>query len=672
VAWVSCERNHNDPVALWADILAALDRIEPVSEQATGILAASGGGAEAVPQLVVAISALRGPVLVVLDHLETVTSPQCTTSIAELTLRMPDGWQLALASRDALPIPLSRLRMDGRMVEIGVDDLAMAGPEGAALLRQAGANVSAAEADELVKRTEGWPAGLYLAALAIQSGSPATGFSFTGDDRLVDDYLQSELFARLSRSQVSFLIRTSILDRMSGPLCDAVTGGKRSTGMLEDLERHNMLVVPLDRRGEWYRYHHLLRQLLQTNLRRNDPERIRELHSRAADWYEANGMAEAAIQHADAAGDTERLARLVLELMYPVWLSGRVDTVRAWLDLLDSKPPLPVSAAVAAHGGLIFALLGRAREAERWVGVAESLPGTGTLPDGSTIAATLAYLRAILSRDGAAAMRADAAFALEGLNPASPYRATMLYYDALSWMLDGDLDRADNLLTPAYDAAVAFGAAPLAALTLAEQSLIAAERGQWLGVDSMLGRAVEIVESGHLDGYWSSALIFAAAARAAAHRGEMRQARQLAQRAARLRPLLTYALPVVSLQTLIELARTYLALVDPSGALAVLEQAQGIIRRRPDLGTLPVAVERIQARVDQITVAAAIGASSLTTAELRLVPLLPTHLSLPQIAERLYVSPHTVKAQVKSIYRKLGVSSRGAAVDLMAGMSVPL
>jgi LuxR family transcriptional regulator, maltose regulon positive regulatory protein len=672
VAWVSCERFHNDPVALWGDILAALDRIEPVSEQATAILAGSGGGAEAVPQLVGAISALQGPVVVVLDHLETVTSPQCTTSIAELTLRVPDGWQLALASRDTLPIPLSRLRMDGLMVEIGVDHLAMAEQEAAALLRQAGANVSAAEADELVKRTEGWPAGLYLAALAIQSGSPATGFSFSGDDRLVEDYLHSELLARLSRSQVSFLVRTSILDRMSGPLCDTVTGGKRSARMLEELERRNLLVVPLDRRGEWYRYHHLLRQLLQAELRRSDPEQVRELHSRAADWYEANGMAEAAVQHSDAAGDTERLARLVLELMYPVWLSGRVDTVRAWMDLLDSKPRVPVSAAVAAHGALILALLGRAREAERWVGVAESLPATGTLPDGSTIAGTLAYLRAILSRDGPAAMRADAALALEGLSPASPYRATMLHYDALSWMLEGDLDRADNLFTRAYDAAVAFGVAPLAALTLAEQSLIAAERKQWVGVESMLGRAVEIVESGHLDGYWSSALIFAAAARAAAHRGEMRQARQLVQRAARLRPLLTYALPVVSLQTLIELARTYLALVDPSGALAVLEQAQDIIRRRPDLGTLPVAVERLQARVDQITVAAAIGTSSLTTAELRLMPLLPTHLSLPQIAERLYVSPHTVKAQVKSIYRKLGVSSRGAAVDMMADLSVPL
>ena len=217
-----------------------------------------------------------------------------------------------------------------------------------------------------MQRTEGWPAGLYLAALAIQSGSPAAGFSFSGDDRLVEDYLHSELLARLSRSQVSFLVRTSILDRMSGPLCDAVTGGKRSARMLEELERRNLLVVPLDRRGEWYRYHHLLRQMLQADLRRNDPELVRELHSRAADWYEANGMAEAAVQHADAAGDTERLARLVLELMEPVWLSGRVDTVRTWLVLLDSKPHVPVSAAVAAHGALIFALLGRAREAERW------------------------------------------------------------------------------------------------------------------------------------------------------------------------------------------------------------------------------------------------------------------------------------------------------------------
>jgi len=171
-----------------------------------------------------------------------------------------------------------------------------------------------------------------------------------------------------------------------------------------------------------------------------------------------------------------------------------------------------------------------------------------------------------------------------------------------------------------------------------------------------------VVTRGPFDGYWTSALVFASAARAAAHRGDMREAREHARRAARLRPLLTYALPVVSVQALVELARAYLALVDPAGARAVLEQARGILRQRPDLGTLAVAARQLDERVNQITEARPLGESSLTAAELRLVPLLPTHLSMRQIAERLHVSPHTVRAQVKSIYRKLGVSSRAEAV----------
>ena len=174
-----------------------------------------------------------------------------------------------------------------------------------------------------------------------------------------------------------------------------------------------------------------------------------------------------------------------------------------------------------------------------------------------------------------------------------------------------------------------------------------------------------IVESDHLEAYWTSALVFAAAGRSAVNRGEMRPARRLVQRAASLRPLLTYALPVVSVQALLELAHAYLALTDPSGALAVLEQAEAIVRRRPDLGTLPTELRRLRHRVDQITEAAPFGTSSLTTAELRLLPLLPTHLSFPEIAAQLYVSPHTVRSQVKSIYRKLGVSSRSEAVDLL-------
>ena len=541
--------------------------------------------------------------------------------------------------------------------------------EASELLKGAGVELPESRTDELVQRTEGWPAGLYLAALAMRDGSPAEGFTFTGDDRLMGDYLRSELLTRVSSSQASFFMRTSVLDRMSGPLCDAVLGGKGSARVLEQLVSRNLLVVPLDRGGEWYRYHHLLRELLQTELRRTDPDLMPELHSRAAVWYEANGMPETAVEHAQAAGDAERVARLVLDLMNPVWASGRVDTVRRWMEWLEERPSVRHYSAIAAHGALIFALLGRPSEAERWAAVAERLPTTGTLPDGSTVAGTLAYLRANLCRDGPEMMRRDAREAWDGLSPTSPYRTAMMLTEGLSYVLDGDPDHADAVFAHTYDLATDYGALPVAALILAERFLLAAEREDWLAADALLVRAVEILEVGRFDGYWTSALVFAAAARAAAHRGHMHAARQYVKRAARLRPLLTYALPVVSVQALLELARAYLAVVDPAGARAALEQAQGILQQRPDLGTLSAAADQLQSRLGQIVVAE-LGASSLTTAELRLLPLLPTHLSFPEIGDRLFISRHTVKSQVNSLYRKLGVSSRGEAVDRMAELGL--
>jgi LuxR family maltose regulon positive regulatory protein len=547
----------------------------------------------------------------------------------------------------------------------------MSAGEAAALLRHAGVEVTPEQADDLVERTEGWPAGLYLAALAIESGMPGPGFTFSGEDRFVDDYLRSELLTHLSRTDVQFLVRTSILDRMCGPLCDALVGDASSALTLRRLEEHNLLVVPLDRRGEWYRYHHLFRELLQAELRRSEPELVEDLHQRAATWYEANGMPEAAIDHAAAADDLARVARIVLGVMQPVWAGGRVETVRSWMELLGARPNVPFYAAIAAHGALIFALLGHAREAERWVAAAESAPAGGTLPDGNTVAATLAYLSANLCRHGPERMRADAELARDGMDLASPYRATMVHVQALSWLVEGEPARAYELFADAYDLAVGFDSGPLAALVLAEQSLVARAVGDQAVADALLEQSVGVVESGHLGGYWTSALVFAAAARAAVNRGDMRDARRLVERAASLRPLLTYALPVVSVQALLELAHAYLGLVDPGGAAAALEQAEAVVRRRPQLGTLPAELRRLRERVDQITDAAPVGTSSLTTAELRLLPMLPTHLSFPEIAGELYVSPHTVRSQVKSIYRKLGVSSRSEAVDLLSELGRP-
>jgi LuxR family maltose regulon positive regulatory protein len=197
------------------------------------------------------------------------------------------------------------------------------------------------------------------------------GVTFAGDDRLVADYPWFELRSRLPARQVLFLTRTAVLDRMCGPLCDAVLGASGSGRVLESLAESNLLLVPLDRRRDWYRYHHLFRDLLGAELQRREPKLVPQLHLRAAAWCEANGLQQVAIDHAEAAGDADRVARLVLEVMQPVWASGRVDAVLRWMEWFDNKQLVGRYPAVAVHGALIFALLGRSGSAERWAAAAE-------------------------------------------------------------------------------------------------------------------------------------------------------------------------------------------------------------------------------------------------------------------------------------------------------------
>ena len=248
------------------------------------------------------------------------------------------------------------------MVEIGADELAMDRHEAQALLEGAGVGLTDADVDELVGRTEGWPVGLYLAALAVKAGGPRTAVrpAFTGDDRFMADYLRSELLAHLPQPRVAFLTRTAVLDRMSGPLCDAVLAADRSRPVLESLEGSNLLVVPLDRHREWYRYHHLFRELLQAELDRREPELITELHARAAAWCEANGLPEMAIDHAQAAGDADRVARLVALLAQPAYAGGRVDTVRRWLAWFEDRGLIERYPAIAVLGTWMLGVAGQA------------------------------------------------------------------------------------------------------------------------------------------------------------------------------------------------------------------------------------------------------------------------------------------------------------------------
>ena len=663
VAWVSCDDGDNDPVVLLSALAVALNRIEPVDQTIFRALASSGAGITVVPRFVSAITSMHLPVTVVLDHAEAVTNKKCLNVIGEFALRLPRGWQFALASRTGVPLPTARLRAQGGIIEIGAEDLAMGPPEASALLKGAGAELGQASIHDLLQRTEGWPAGLYIAALAMKSGTRLSqaGFTLTGDDVFMGDYLRSELLDRVSTAEASFLIRTSVLDRMSGPLCDAILGEQGSGHVLERMEDRNLLVIPLDRRREWYRYHQLLRELLQSELRRREPDLAQDLHFRAAAWFEANAMPEAAIEHAKAAGDYDRVARLLLDLAQPVWASGRVETVLHWMEWLRDITSAEHYGAIAVHGSLIFALLGQPGESERWAAAAERASPTGILPDGSTMEGTLAYLRAILCRDGIEAMRRDAQIAWDGLSPASPYRATMLYTVGNSYLVEGDPARAEPIFARAFDISTRAGALPFAALILAEQCSVAAHRNDWPRVTALAQRAVTIVAAGHFDDYWTSALVYAWATRAALRQGNISRARFYLGRAARLRPLLTYALPVASVQALLEMARCYITLADPGGAATVLTQVRDILQQRPDLGILPKLASQLQSRLATIK-ASAVGASSLTAAELRLLPLLATHLSFREIGERLFVSSHTVRTQAYSAYRKLGVSSRSEAV----------
>jgi LuxR family transcriptional regulator, maltose regulon positive regulatory protein len=661
-AWVSCDEGDNDPAVLMTCLAAALARlgtIEPRLVEPPGLNA----GITAVPALMDAIRPDARPAVVVLDHVEAITNRECHYILAEVALRLPPGWQLAMASRHALPLPLPRLRLQGGVLELGARDLAMSADEARRLLDGTGGAPDDAALTELLDSTEGWPIGLYLAGLTIKAGIPWRGASRTGTDGDdVGTYLRAEILEQMSDAELTFLTRSSVLARLCGPLCDATVGSTGSARLLEQLERRNLLVVSLDRRREWYRYHHLLREILTEELRRREPDLVPQLHARAAAWLETHGLADEAIDHAQQAGDTDLAARLVLDRMQPVWASGRIDTVLRWMTWFDREGGLHRYPGLAIHGALVFALLGRVGEAEAWAQIARAAPADVLLPDGNTTGSLLAYLRTILAQDGIETMRADARAGFAELAPSSPYRATMLFAEGMSYLLEGDLDRADPVLALAREDAERVGALPLAAMVLAERCFVAEERNDAARVEALAAQALAIVEAGGFEQYWTSALVYAWAARAALGRGDVRAARVHAANCTRLRPLLGYSIPVAPVQALLELSRVYLGLGDAGGAEAALRQAEEILAERPRLGVLGDQAHQLRATLERVA-EDPVGASALTAAELRLLPLLATHLSLGQIGERLHVGRATVKAQTTSIYRKLRVSSRGDAVS---------
>ena len=267
--------------------------------------------------------------MLVLDDLHAVANPSCLDVLAGLFEYVPAGSQIAVASREEPALPLARWRAQGSVHEIGVADLRLDEQEAALLLEGAGVELDASEVSELTKRTEGWPAGLYLAVLSMYAGATnSAGIEgFGGDDRFVSEYFRLELINRLPATEAQFLKYTSVLDRMSGGLCDAVLETTGSVQRLETLERSNRFVIPLDRRGEWYRYHHLFGELLRNELERTEPDVVAALNARAMAWCIANDLTEEAIVYGHEAGETDTVAGLLDGVALPLHYDGRMETL---------------------------------------------------------------------------------------------------------------------------------------------------------------------------------------------------------------------------------------------------------------------------------------------------------------------------------------------------------
>jgi len=665
-AWVSLDEGDNDPKVLLTYVAEALDTVEPIDERVFDALGspASSVPGSVVPRLGSALSSMSRPIVLVLDDMHVLHNRECRAALSVLADHVPGGSRLVLSGREPPPLRVARLRAEGRIVEIGPGDLAFTPEEACSLLRGAELALGEDEVAELHRRTEGWPVGLYLAALYLREGGSSADAvsSFGGDDQWISDYLESELLARISPPQRAFLTRTAVLERMSGPLCDAVLERPGSAATLAALARSNMLLVPLDRRGEWYRYHHLFRDMLLAELHRLEPGLMPVLQRRAAAWCVRNGLDEA-LEYSMAAGDVSTVAGLVAALAVPAYRHGRVATVQRWCRWLEDSGAIEKHPMVAVLASFLSALTAQPVEAERWADVVDRWQyGDTARPDDPSTVAWATMVRAVLCRHGVEQMRADADEAVRMFAAGNFVSPTPVLVQGLARVLSGDPGDGDVCLEDAISLGEEVGSSDDVVIALCERSLVAMARGEWGRAETFAGQARAVSSRARLEESYFTPLVCAVQARTTMRRGDVAAVRAELVTAQRLRPLLTYALPHLAVQARIELSRVYLALADLTGAKTLMREVDGLLARRPGLGILVDEAAALRSQLAQERGPTVIGASSLSAAELRLLPLLSTHLSLPEIGRELFVSHNTIKSHVTSIYHKLGASSRGQAV----------
>jgi LuxR family transcriptional regulator, maltose regulon positive regulatory protein len=671
VAWVSLDDSDDDPVRFWVYVIEAIRAVQPsFGEAALGLLQGSGSAdvltQVVLPQLLNELAGGDAELVLVLDDYHLISNSTCHQTLGFFIDHLSANAHVVVSTRVDPPLPLARLRASGELVELRIAELGFTDAEAARLLQDAmGLDLTPQAVQRLWERTEGWAAGLVLAGLSLRGRAdpgPLIG-AFEAGHRHIIDYLGSEVLARQPEPLRAFMVRTSILQRLSASLCDAVLETDNSGELLAELEQANLFLIALDDHRQWYRYHHLFAQLLRLELTEGEPTLAPALHRRAAAWFEDAGDAEAAIHHAAAAGEFAHAGALIARHWLAYARRGRIATVQRWLDGLPNDFVMaspPVSLLAAWVGGLGNASMD---QIERWLAAAEAGDYQGPLPQGMpSVAFGAALVRAVNIFDDVGRSLRAARRALEVAGP----RGSESYWSGVtalgrSLYLSGQAAEARALLEDVAGHAPPPDRQPFVVVNaFALLSLLAGEDGDDERALALGRHAMGIAEAQGVRYDPMTGVAYLALGRSTALRGGLAEAERLLDQA--LRVLRNDSYQVQYAQAMVELAGVRHARGDSDGAQAAIQRARQLITGFTDPGMLAALLDRTERELGRPSRQRPSPAAALTDRELVVLRLLATTLSQPEIAQELYVSVNTVRTHIQGIYRKLGVASRQEAI----------
>ena len=652
LAWLQVEQADSDPTRFWSYLTQAIGQAVPDAPDLTAIVVSSHGDElTVVSALVNAMSDLPGRLVVIVDDYHLIENETVHRGVERLIEFCPPQVQIVIATRIDPPFRLGRLRLRGQLVEVRGADLRFDTDEAQALLGAAGHTLGDGLLSLLCDRTEGWAAGLVLAGLSLQHATDPAGFveAFSGDDQLVVEYLRDELLGGLDAADRQRLLETSILEQLSGPLVDAVTDSTGGAAWLRETAAANQLLIGLDR--IWFRYHHLLRDLLRLEAEDALPERLAELHARAAAWFEAEGNLGQAIRHRLAAGDRPAAAHLLMFEGQRLLQTGQIETLRSTLDQLgDLVRTLPWCALL--YGWCEY-LTGRYSQADSWIDTMTQIVEPGF---NSTVATSLRINVSLARGDVGPALAL--ARQVDSSGQLATHNCDLATATGAAYVWAGQADEARRVLRYAADRGASEGFHTAQVMALVYLSVLELTHGS---ADARVAAeaAIAAADACGLAEYHGVGSAYAVRASTGNDPHEA-----LADVGRALTMARRWSTDLARAFVLTACADTYLQAGHDEGA-QVLAEAQALLARCPDPGIAGTFLSRTAARhrasVPPPRTAHLI--EQLTEREIAVLRYLPTAMSQRDIANELFVSLNTTKTHCRAIYRKLGVDSRQAAVQ---------